>query len=221
MQLSITAATPNGYLIGYIRLNWRQNGGLNLSTIDYSSTISQACNFVTAGDLEAAARLIRSDYPFSPIEKSGRNYTPNSMTKIFVPDGFIDRYRGPRLVFPPALRILSHFLPADFPYHKNGKMTEGHIAYWEIFPTIDHIQPVTRGGADSEENWVCCSMLTNSIKSNWTLEQLQWKLLPPGKIQEWDGMMNWFVKQVNSDSSLLQNPYLKTWFNASKIHILL
>lgn len=96
-------------------------------------------------------------------------------------------------------------------------MTEGHIAYWEIFPTIDHIHPVTRGGADSEENWVCCSMLTNSIKSNWTLEQLQWELLPPGDIREWDGMMNWFVKQVDADSSLLQNPYLKTWYRAARI----
>ena len=56
-------------------------------------------------------------------------------------------------------------------------MSEGHMAYWELFPTIDHILPVARGGLDSEENLVCCSMLTNSIKSNWTLEQLQWQLL--------------------------------------------
>ena len=95
-------------------------------------------------------------------------------------------------------------------------MTEGHLAYWELFPTIDHVKPVARGGIDSEDNWVCCSMLTNSIKSNWTLEQLQWKLLPSGDIKEWDGMMNWFLDQIEKDNSLLQIPYLKTWRNAAK-----
>lgn len=183
---------------------------------DYSSTISRACDLITSGDLDSAAETIRNAYPFSPIEKSGRSYTPRTMTKIFVRDGFIDRYRGTRLVFPPTLRIISQYLPLDFPYHKNGKMTEGHLAYWELFPTIDHVQPVARGGIDTEENWVCCSMLTNSIKSNWTLEQLQWKLLHPGDIKEWDGMMNWFLNQIAKDASLLQIPYLKTWWSAAK-----
>lgn len=95
-------------------------------------------------------------------------------------------------------------------------MTEGHFAYWELFPTIDHIQPVARGGADSEENWVCCSMLTNSIKTNWTLEQLQWKILPPGDFKEWDGMTTWFMEQVERDKTLLYIPYLKTWWYAAK-----
>jgi len=43
------------------------------------------------------------------------------MTRIFARDGFIDRYRGSRLIFPAALRLLSHYLPAEFPFHKNGK----------------------------------------------------------------------------------------------------
>lgn len=139
-----------------------------MNDTDYTSIIHQACNLVSSGNVDEAASVIRRGYPFSPIAKSGRNYTPRTMTKIFVRDGFIDRYRGTQLVFPPTLRILSQYLPLDFPYHKNGKMTEGHLAYWELFPTIDHIQPVARGGIDTEENWVCCSMLTNSIKSNWT-----------------------------------------------------
>jgi len=133
------------------------------------------------------------------------------MTKIFVRDGFIDRYKGTRLIFPPTLRIISKLLPLDFPYHKNGKMSEGHFAYWELFPSIDHVNPVARAGDDNEENWVCCSMLTNSIKSNWTLEQLGWDLLPSGNFSEWDGLMPWYIDQVDRDRSLLENPYLRTW----------
>ena len=99
-------------------------------------------------------------------------------------------------------------------------MTEGHLAYCELFPTIDHVKPVARGGLDSEQNWVCCSMLTNSIKSNWTLEDLQWELLPSGDIKEWDGMLGWFLKQVERDPALLQTSYLKTWWNAAKANVI-
>lgn len=94
-------------------------------------------------------------------------------------------------------------------------MSEGHIVFWELFPTIDHLVPVARGGKDEESNWVCCSMLTNSIKSNWTLEQLQWELFPKGDLENWDGMFTWFIEQVESDEKLLKHAYIKNWFNAA------
>jgi hypothetical protein len=184
-------------------------------SIDHSTTIKTTCQMISEGDIPQASRFIASHYPFIPQVNSGRNYTPRVMTGIFLRDGFIDRYRGIKLVFPPVLRLLSHYLPNEFPYHKHGKMSEGHIAYWELFPTIDHIVPVARGGTDSDENWVCCSMLTNSIKSNWTLEQMQWKLLPKGDIAEWDGMLNWFIRQVELEPNLLNIPYIKRWYSSA------
>ena len=188
---------------------------LQIMKTDHSRVIEKACCLIAARNVVDASRVIATEYPFNPSQKSGRAYTPRMMTKIFTRDGFIDRYRGTRLIYPPVLRLLSLYLPLEFPYHKNGKMTEGHMAYWEIFPTIDHVVPVAIGGVDSEENWVCCSMLTNSIKSHWTIEQLQWQLLPPGSIAEWDGMMNWFVQQVSSDISILENSYIKRWYGAA------
>ena len=181
-----------------------------------SEIIAQACQFITENKFTSAEALIKENYPFIPIKKSPRQYTPRQMTSIFLRDGFIDRYKGEKLVYPPALRVLSNYLPETFPYHKNGRMDLGHMAYWELFPTIDHVIPVSRGGMDSEKNWVCCSMLTNSIKSNWTLEQLGWQLLDCGKISEWDGMISWFVGIVEKDTNLLNFPYIKTWFNAAK-----
>lgn len=183
---------------------------------EYSTTIENVCDLISEGNLTAAKTKIRKEYPFTPIDQKGRNYTPRMMTEIFIRDGFIDRYRGTKLVYPPALRVISLYLPEEFPYHKNGKMDLGHMAYWELFPTIDHVIPVARGGNDSEDNWVCCSMLTNSIKSNWTVEQLQWELLPPGNIQHWDGMIIWFINQVETDPNLQSVAYLKRWFNAAK-----
>ena len=187
--------------------------------IEHSATIENACRLITTGDPVGASHIISARYPFCPPHNFGRSYTPTVMTKIFLRDGFIDRYRGTMLVFPPALRLLSHYLPVEFPYHKNGKMSEGHMAYWELFPTIDHIVPVARGGSDSEDNYVCCSMLTNSIKSNWTLEQLQWRLLPEGDLTKWDGMMDWFLRQVDADPVVLENTYIKRWYAAASMFV--
>jgi hypothetical protein len=185
-------------------------------TTQHSATIKKVCAFITEGDISAAENAIRTEYPFTPMNRQGRSYTPREMTRVFMRDGFIDRYRGTHLIYPPVLRVISIYLSDSFPYHKNGKMDLGHIAYWELFPTIDHVVPVARGGPDSENNWVCCSMLTNSIKSNWTLEQLQWELLPPGSWEEWDGMMPWFIQQVERDQNLLNIAYIKRWFYAAR-----
>ncbi len=177
--------------------------------------IQNACQLIDAGDIAGAGSVINAKYPFVPLSKAGRVYTPRVMTKIFVRDGFIDRYRGNRLVYPPALRLLSHYLPDAFPYHKNGKVSVGHIAYWELFPTVDHIKPVALEGPDNEGNWVCCSMLTNSIKSNWTLEQLRWSHFPPGDFSAWDGMISWFLKRAREDDQVLASPYIQRWYRAA------
>ncbi len=115
-------------------------------------------------------------------------------TRVFVRDGFLDRYTGERLIFPPVLRVLSIVLPDKFPYHPNWKTVVTHPAFWKVGATIDHVVPVTRGGADDESNWVTTSMARNSAKMNWTLEELGWTLHPPGNFGEWDGLLHWFLE---------------------------
>ncbi|MFN6128678.1 MAG: HNH endonuclease [Planctomycetota bacterium] len=179
---------------------------------DRSEIIERACERIAKGDKLEASKIIRSEYPFVPLSKSVRKYKKRETLKVFLRDGFIDRYRGNRLVFPPALRLLSTYLTDDFPYNKNGDMKKGHIAYWELFPTIDHKEPVAKGGADEEANWVCCSLMTNSIKSNWTLEELRWELGPTGCLKEWDGLIGWFMDQVQREPTLKQHRYMGSWY---------
>ncbi len=184
---------------------------------DKAGVLKQVSELLSANRLVDAASYIRQAYPFEPVEKSTRKYTPRQMTQVFNRDGFIDRYRGTRLVYPPALRLISMALPERFPYHKNGKMTVGHFAYWELFPSIDHIVPVAHGGKDEEANWVCCSMLTNQIKANWTLEELEWELKPPGDLTKWDGLLNWFIAQMRDESVRLAAPkYCRDWLSAAQ-----
>mgnify|MGYP002822786863 FL=1 len=90
-------------------------------------------------------------------------------------------------------------------------MSETHIMFWELFPTVDHVVPVARGGSDHADNWVTASMLRNSAKSNWTLEELEWKLVPPGDAREWDGLTSWYLGHIGNYPELSDDAYLRRW----------
>lgn len=182
---------------------------------DEIKAIQAATRLLLEGNISDAQKVIAKDYPFMPMSVNKRTYSIDQKMVQFKKDGFIDRYSGKRLVNPGILRIISVYLPNDFPYHPHWKMTDTHIAFWELFPTIDHVIPIARGGKDEENNWVTTSMLNNSIKSNWTLEQMQWTLHPPGDINEWDGLTKEFIDIVQRDRALIKVAYIKQWYDSS------
>jgi hypothetical protein len=171
---------------------------------------------VDSNCLADAAAVLESEYPFKRLANVGRRYSAHQCMEIFVRDGFIDRYSGDRLIFPGTLRLLSLLLPLEFPFHTNWKTDACHFAFYELFPTVDHVTPVSRGGADQEDNWVSTSMLRNAAKANFTLQELGWKLLPAGNISAWDGLTGWFLKQAAARSEIQSNAYLRRWLDASK-----
>lgn len=181
--------------------------------------LAEVCAALLDGNREHAVATLKDEYPFEPVEKASRSYTANQMTCIFVRDGFIDRYSGKRLVFPAALRLISKALPNHFPYHPNWKMSETHVAYWKLCPTIDHVIPISRGGKDEATNWVCTSMLRNGIKANWKLDELGWELVGAGDMSEWDGLIGWFMRYTEKHDELLDNSrYLRQWRRAAQNH---
>lgn len=180
--------------------------------------LKTVCEALTCGDQRTASEMARELYPFAPQVPAGRTYLEAECMTIFTRDGFTDRYSGSRLVFPGSLRLLSRLLPAEFPFHPNWKMTETHPAYWELFPTIDHVEPLCRGGSDVPENRVTTSMLRNGAKGNWTLEELGWRLVPPGKLSKWDGLLGWFRAFVDREPVHLEDDgYLRRWHSAAKL----
>lgn len=185
--------------------------------MDKVKVLKEAAQEILNGKMESAKELIQTEYPFKKLTNTGRNYTDKQKMEQFKRDGFIDRYSGQKLLNPGLLKVLSYYMPDVFPYHTHWKMEECHNAYWELVPTVDHIYPVALGGADSEENWTTTSMLHNSIKSNWTLEQLCWEMKEAGRYEEWDGLTGLFVALVEADVSLLEDVYIKKWYNLSKI----
>ena len=181
-----------------------------------SETIADVCSSIERGDLTAAEAQLRLEYPFAKRPVSQRKYSDAEALRVFTRDRFVDRYSGDRLVFPGVLRIISLNLPHEFPFQKNWKMNETHLAFWELMPTVDHVVPVARGGVDSEENRLTTSMVRNSAKSNWVLEELGWSVLPVVDDGSWDGLLSWFVRYVGSHEDLLKEAYVRRWFRAAR-----
>lgn len=164
----------------------------------------------------AVQSIICQEYPHTYYEVEKRTYTMTQKMNQFMKDGFIDRYTGNRLLNPGVLKVISYYFPEEFPYQSHWKMTETHSAYWELVPTIDHIYPIAKGGIDDEKNWVTTSMKNNSIKSNYTIDEIHWKLYPKGDISKWDGLTGVFLELVNKDNELLRDSYIKSWYKVSR-----
>lgn len=177
--------------------------------------IDEACNAISNNRLDLAKKTLEKHYPFVSLTNTGRQYSEYQKTRVFFRDGFVDRYSGDKLVFPPVLRLLSRLMPEEFPFHPNWKMNECYIAYWQLLPTIDHFVPVSRGGIDEEANWVCTSQLRNSAKSIWLLDELGWQLQDPGRIEAWDGLVSWFMRYTSANPGILDDKYIAAWHKAA------
>lgn len=183
---------------------------------DKSEIISNIAELILCNNQETAKAIITKEYPHKTYVVEKRTYTVAQKMEQFIRDGFIDRYTGQKLLNPGILKILSIYFPNEFPFQSHWKMTETHIAYWELIPTIDHIYPIAKGGHDDIGNWVTTSMKNNSIKSNYTIDEIHWTLHPSGNIKEWDGLSRKMIKIIDSNKELLIDKYIKTWYNITQ-----
>jgi len=184
------------------------------SMTEGADILARVCGALDASQRDKAAAILSIEYPFTLLENVGRRYSEKLSMRVFARDGFIDRYTGSRLVFPGTLRLLSKIFPKEFPFHKNWKTDKCHFAFYELFPTIDHLVPVSRGGADCEDNWVSTSMVKNAAKANFTIEELGWHLHPFGHLNRWDGLTRWCLSQIEGQSDL--DRYLLKWAEAAQ-----
>ena len=184
--------------------------------IEKSIIVSSIVEMLMDNDVSSAKSIIVREYPHKIYDVEKRTYTITQKMEQFIKDGFVDRYTGQKLLNPGILKVLSSYFPDEFPFHPHWKMTETHMAYWELIPTIDHIYPIAKGGHDNSDNWVTTSMKNNSIKSNYTIDEIHWTLYPQGDIKEWDGLSESFIHLVEKDKKLLKDNYIKNWYNISK-----
>ena len=65
------------------------------------------------------------------------------------------------------------------------------------------------------DNWATNSFMHNLIKRHWRLEDLGWELLPPGRLDDWDGMLGWFMRYTEERADLLDIGGLRDWRRAA------
>lgn len=184
--------------------------------MDKSQIIKNLSILLNENKVEEARLLIQSNYPHENIEIKKRSYTLKQKMNQFLKDGFIDRYTGQRLINPGMLKVITYYFPEEFPYDPHWKMTKTHIAYWNLIPTIDHVFPIALGGIDDPSNWVTTSMKNNSIKSNYSLDEMNWNLYERGNLNNWDGLTKLFIEIVEKNNDLLRDSYIKSWYKISK-----
>ena len=182
--------------------------------MEHIDVIVNVGNELARDNKNSAIDYLEKNYKHNFIQYDLRAMTHFDKLKIFIKDGFIDRYSGKKLLFPNVLRIISMELGDVFPFHPNWKMSDCHIAYWEMIPTYDHIIPIARGGKDDPSNIVTTSQMINSAKSGFLLEEIGLKILPPGKISEWDGMIHWYKDYTKNHTYILNDKALIPWHNA-------
>lgn len=81
--------------------------------MEKTDVLAAVCKALSQDAKDSAVTILKEHYPFAPEEISKRRYGAVDSTRVFVRDGFIDRYSGKRLIFPPVLRVLSAVLPTD------------------------------------------------------------------------------------------------------------
>ena len=58
-------------------------------------------------------------------------------------------------------------------------------------------------------------MARNSAKLHWTLDDLGWHLHPPGRMDDWDGLIAWFVTFTAKRPDTLVTSSLRDWRRAA------
>ena len=149
---------------------------------------------------------------FNPPERSALEPLPTTeKVAILQRDSFTCRYCGIRQIFLPVLRALSEGYPDRFPVD-SGWTTHGtHPAYNLLSATFDHVIPPDKGGKSDPETIVTACWPCNSGKSNYSIEQVGFKLRPPSH-SGWDGLSKIYpqlCKLLSIDSRRYHQDWLK------------
>lgn len=174
--------------------------------------LASVADALILGDFSSAEALAARDFPWKECTSLRRSISKAQALRVFLRDGFVDRYSGSRLVFPGALVAIGRLMPATFKIDKTWKVSGSHEIFWELWPVVDHVIPVTRNGSNDDKNLVTTSVTNNNAKGNALLSELEWELLPePVSSGGWDGLIPWFKQVVTKHSDLLSDGQIKAW----------
>lgn len=135
---------------------------------------------------------------------------PALALSVFTRDQWHCRYCGQRVVLPAVLRLISKTYPQQFPYHPHGKLDSTHPVY-SSSASVDHLHPYSVDGNNlAPENLITACWVCNLRKSNLSLDQLGWTLLPVER-SEWKGLTDLMQPIWEARGRPKISPPDKTW----------
>ena len=113
-------------------------------------------------------------------------------------------------MFLPVLGALSLMFPDRFPVDDGWTVQGTHPAYSLLSATFDHVVAVTQGGKTDLNNLVTACWPCNSGKSNYSVEEVGYELLPASN-SDWDGLTGIYPELCKSlsDEDRLPRSHLR------------
>jgi hypothetical protein len=183
---------------------------------DFSATYRSVIELLLNGQSREAGRVLE-DVPgrYTPgtIARCSRAIPLRVQLQVFQRDSFTCRYCSRRTVLPPVLRLLSVVFPEIFPHDPKWKMVACHLAFWRDTASCDHIVPIARQGSSEPDNLVTACYMSNSIKQNWSVEDLGWEAMPV-PVFDWDGLAFWYpalLERVRVECPKARTQYFENW----------
>jgi hypothetical protein len=204
-----------------------------------ADVLTLVADHITAGDLPAAVATCREGlvsrpetirFPVAVTAATSRaagavvpRATVAERMRVAHRDGFVDRYSTERwrLVNPGALRVISlrvggEALPTRVSAGTIRAYAGNAPVWWDLWPTVDHRVPWSRGGSGDEDNLICTSWWRNDSKRALSTAETGWEVHGPGDVAAWDGLSRWFLARVHEDVSLLEDPMVASYHRATR-----
>jgi hypothetical protein len=129
---------------------------------------------------------------FSVEKKTHPNVNERDKFMTFRKDHYHCSYTGIKLINHPLIELLSYILPEHFPYNNpphgsDAGIKNTHLLVWVLWPSVDHILPVSRGGLNHPENYTTSNSKFNMFKNNFRNEELGLQCREP-EDKTWNGL---------------------------------
>lgn len=129
----------------------------------------------------------------SSTEKARRSVPKRTQLEVWRRDRWTCRYCGEPVFFGPTLKLLEQIFPGRGYYHRHGKAAAMLPLFRRRWASVDHVHPVTRGGANDASNYVTACWECNLRYGNRT--QTEGKPSPrPVAERPWDGLSSLYSR---------------------------
>jgi 5-methylcytosine-specific restriction endonuclease McrA len=116
--------------------------------------------------------------------------------EIWVRDKWTCRYCGKCVIFAPTFKLLDELSPLHGYYDSHGNESKMNSLFARSWASIDHVIPHSKGGSDTNDNFVTACWRCNNIINDKTKLQGKPSVRPIDKEPNlnWDGLSSVYLK---------------------------